>query len=57
MSDHTERVFDIVCAVVLEAAAAPFQSAHAGEAYYFCSRVCKEHFDADPEKYTGREPR
>lgn len=54
MSDYTEQVFDIVCGMELDAAAAPFQSSYAGESYYFCSSVCKDHFDAAPENYTGR---
>lgn len=46
-------VFDVVCGMEFFPETAEFISSHNGEAYYFCSQVCKDHFDGNPEKYAG----
>jgi Cu+-exporting ATPase len=30
-----------------------YRSVHDGQAYYFCSRGCKESFDKDPGPFVG----
>jgi Cu+-exporting ATPase len=35
----------------VEPATAKHHSEHAGHTYYFCSRRCRERFDAEPERY------
>jgi len=47
------KVFDLICGMEIDRASAKFTSEYGGEQYYFCSKSCKEHFDADPKKYTG----
>jgi len=37
----------------VEPAKAAASSNYKGGTYYFCSRSCKEEFDADPERYVG----
>ncbi len=47
MAQHT----DPVCGMQVEEGKAAGTSEHAGKTYYFCSRGCKEKFDADPGRY------
>lgn len=44
---------DPVCGMTVEEDSAAATSVHEGTTYYFCSKGCKEAFDADPESYTG----
>lgn len=48
-----EPVKDPVCGMQVDPDAAPAKSEYQGTAYYFCAEVCKNQFDADPEKYVG----
>ena len=42
---------DPVCEMTVSEAAAAAKSVYKGQAYYFCSALCKQLFDRDPEKY------
>lgn len=35
----------------------PYRTIYKGRVYYFCSRICKEEFERDPEKYLREGPR
>ncbi|MEW6569759.1 MAG: heavy metal translocating P-type ATPase [Nitrospirota bacterium] len=43
------KVTDPVCKMTIEEKDAVATSAYQGKTYYFCSAVCKEEFDKDPE--------
>ncbi len=52
-----EKAIDPVCGETVRTANAK-ASLHEGHAYYFCSRDCREIFEAAPELYlAGDEPR
>jgi YHS domain-containing protein len=42
---------DPVCGMDVNEEQAELISEHKGAKYYFCSNICKENFDKDPEKY------
>jgi len=42
---------DPVCGMQVEKEKAAGSSAYQGQVYYFCSQLCKDKFDQDPEKY------
>jgi YHS domain-containing protein len=42
---------DPVCGMEVNEARAEYESTYKGIKYYFCSAVCKEEFDRDPESY------
>ena len=44
---------DPVCGMSVEENEAAATSEHDGRTYYFCSKDCKEEFDADPAAYTS----
>jgi len=43
---------DPICGMNVDEKTAKFKSEHMGEAYYFCSQMCKATFDRNPIKYT-----
>jgi YHS domain-containing protein len=43
---------DVVCGMQVDPAKSAGTSEVNGKTYYFCSKVCKNRFDANPEKYT-----
>ncbi|MDA8240985.1 MAG: heavy metal translocating P-type ATPase [Nitrospiraceae bacterium] len=47
------KVTDPVCNMKIEDSEAAATSAYKGKTYYFCSKLCKEDFDKDPESYIG----
>lgn len=50
---------DIVCDMAVDEETASekrLSSQHKGNTYYFCSRQCKEKFDARPEHYAKKKP-
>ncbi|MGA8379822.1 MAG: heavy metal translocating P-type ATPase [Stellaceae bacterium] len=51
-----ERVRDPVCGMMVDPAASPHRAEHAGHAYHFCSRSCREQFIADPAHYLAPVP-
>lgn len=42
---------DPVCQMNVDEQKAEATSTYQGRTYYFCSKVCKERFDREPEKY------
>lgn len=44
---------DPVCGMDVDPGEARWTSTHDGATYYFCSKGCKEAFDADPATYLG----
>ncbi len=47
-------VKDPVCGMDVNERTAKFKSEYMGRTYYFCSGSCKETFDKNPAKYTGK---
>lgn len=45
------RATDPVCQMELARADAAAATDFHGHLYFFCSRACKQQFDADPERY------
>jgi YHS domain-containing protein len=44
-------VTDPVCKMTIDENKAAGKSDYNGKTYYFCAKVCKAKFDADPAKY------
>jgi Cu+-exporting ATPase len=42
---------DPVCKMMVDPAKAAATSVHDGKTYYFCAKVCKTKFDANPQQY------
>jgi Cu+-exporting ATPase len=42
---------DVVCGMQVDPAKAAATSEYNGKTYYFCAKVCKTKFDAEPQKY------
>jgi len=42
---------DVVCKMEIDEKTAEWKSEYKGKTYYFCSRGCKESFDAAPERF------
>lgn len=51
----TTTVRDLICGMNIDPNGAAGKSEHQGDAYYFCSAVCKEKFDANPAEFSGKE--
>ncbi|MGI8469991.1 MAG: HAD-IC family P-type ATPase, partial [Pyrinomonadaceae bacterium] len=49
------KIKDPVCGMTISSADAAGTSEYQGETYYFCSPVCKEKFDANPQKFVAAE--
>jgi P-type Cu+ transporter len=49
------QVRDPVCGMTVDPQTAAGQSEFEGETYYFCSQMCKQKFDADPQHFTAAE--
>jgi Cu+-exporting ATPase len=49
------KVIDPVCGMTIEEKDAVGTSTYKGTTYYFCSEVCKENFDKDPEAFIGEK--
>lgn len=45
---------DPVCQMEVDEQKAAGHSEHQGRKYFFCSKVCKQKFDQDPDRYTAR---
>ncbi len=50
--DHS---IDAVCGMGVDTLKAIYRSSYQGKAYIFCSKLCKEKFDGNPERYFYRE--
>ncbi len=46
---------DIICGMKIDESKASAKTNYQGKEYSFCSLVCKERFDAEPEKFIKRE--
>jgi YHS domain-containing protein len=46
---------DPVCGMEVDERTANEKATEQGQTYYFCSKECREEFEADPEEYTGGE--
>nr|MDO8134954.1 YHS domain-containing protein [Candidatus Njordarchaeum guaymaensis] len=44
-------VLDVVCNMEINEKTATWKSEHKGKTYFFCSPMCKQKFDRNPEKY------
>lgn len=44
---------DLVCGMEIDPKESKNRSEYGGKIYYFCSKNCKDHFEANPEKYIG----
>ena len=42
---------DVVCNMEINEKTAKWKSEHKGKTYFFCSPMCKQIFDRNPEKY------
>jgi YHS domain-containing protein len=49
-----ENFKDPVCGMVVSQSTAPADCEHEGKTYYFCSDVCREKFEANPDKYISK---
>ena len=47
--DNMEK--DVVCGMQVDPAKAAATSEYKGKTYYFCAKVCKTKFDANPGQY------
>jgi Cu+-exporting ATPase len=45
---------DPVCGMEVDPVETRYISDHQGQTYYFCSAVCKQRFDQNPERYARR---
>ncbi|MCI0546313.1 MAG: YHS domain-containing protein [Candidatus Rokubacteria bacterium] len=48
---------DPVCGMEVNPASAEAQSEYEGQVFYFCSKACKQKFDAEPEAYIDETDR
>mgnify|MGYP001044993881 FL=1 len=44
-------VLDIVCNMEIDEKTAKWKSDYKAKTYYFCSQMCKQKFDRNPEKF------
>jgi YHS domain-containing protein len=42
---------DLICGMDVDEKKAKFKTDYMGKTYYFCSAMCKQKFDANPQKY------
>ena len=45
---------DHVCDMDVDERTAPAKTHYEGDDYYFCSAICKQKFEDDPESYVSR---
>lgn len=48
------KVVDPVCKMIIDSEKAAATSEYKGQTIYFCAKVCKTKFDAEPERYLGK---
>ena len=48
---HPEVHTDPVCGMKLSRNTAADETVYEGKTYYFCAPICREMFEAEPEKY------
>lgn len=44
-------VLDVVCQMEIDEKTAKWKSQYKARSYYFCSPMCKQKFDRNPEKF------
>ena len=44
---------DPVCGMTVDSATAEAESTYGSHHFYFCSKACRDRFDADPTRYAG----
>jgi YHS domain-containing protein len=44
---------DVVCGMLVDPARAAATSEYNGKTYYFCAKICKTKFDANPGQYVN----
>lgn len=44
-------VFDVVCQMEIDEKMAKWKSEYQARTYYFCSPICKQEFDRNPERF------
>jgi Cu+-exporting ATPase len=49
-----EPIQDLVCGMQIPASRTRDFSEYQGQTYHFCSTVCKDQFDRDPERYVSQ---
>ena len=49
-----EPIQDPVCGMQIPASRARDFTEYKGQTYHFCSTVCKDQFDRDPERYVSQ---
>lgn len=54
MKEGQDAYKDPVCGMVVSRLTAPATYEYEGKTYYFCAGVCRDKFEADPEKYSGK---
>lgn len=47
---------DPVCGMEVNESRAEYETTYKGRKFYFCSAVCKEEFDRDPDAYMYADP-
>ena len=52
--DQPGAMVDPVCGMQVDPAKAAGKSDYDGKTYYFCSKMCKAKFDANPSQYAGK---
>lgn len=56
---HAEDKADVrdpVCGMTVQQDAPSAAAVHQGRTYYFCSRACRDKFEASPDKYARTTP-
>jgi len=53
--EEAKMVKDPVCGMMIAEEDAVATSEYQGQTYYFCAHSCKTRFDANPERYVGRD--
>ncbi len=54
-SSRSEMAEDLVCGMTFNEKEAAGSSVYKGKTYYFCSKICKQKFDENPERYIKSE--
>lgn len=50
------RAVDPVCGMEVDTGTAKYKTLYKGKVYYFCSPMCKEEFEKNPEHYLAHGP-
>ncbi len=50
------RAVDPVCGMEVDTGTAKYKTLYKGKVYYFCSPMCKDEFEKNPEHYLTHGP-